>query len=79
MGLLDQAQTALKLRDFLTPRNLQYLGVLLSVVTEKDSPAFSVVWARFAAYFPGHPKAPSQALKRLRQLRQILEEGGHIQ
>jgi len=77
-GFLDQVQTAAKLRAFLTPRNLQFLGILLEIVTDEDSPAFPAVWARFAGYFPAHPKAPSQALSRLRALRRILEESGSL-
>ena len=66
--------TNMKFVKFLSPRNMQFLDVLLEVATKEDSPAFSVVWARFAAYFPQHPDAPSQALGKLRELHQLVKE-----
>lgn len=74
MGILDQAKAGMKLRAFLTPRNLQYLGALLDTVTDDKSPAFAPVWARFKAYFPTYPKASVEALGKLRELKGILAD-----
>ncbi|MHC4643934.1 MAG: hypothetical protein ACYTBJ_00430 [Planctomycetota bacterium] len=67
--------TAWKLKDFMTPRNLQYLGRLLEVVLVSETQAFNAVWAQFQTKFPAYPAAASEAQERLRRLYHILKEG----
>jgi hypothetical protein len=64
-----------KLKEYLTPRNLQYLDVLLGVVTDKSSPAFEPTWEWFKKHFPPeYHTVAEEALGKLHELRLLVQQ-----
>jgi hypothetical protein len=63
------------LMSFLTPRNLQYLDVLLDIVLDMRSPGVAQVWQTFGNRFGALARdAVSEAVDRLSQLHRIVRQ-----
>lgn len=64
---------SLSLLRFLTPKNLQYLDMLLRVILDERSAAYRPVWGEFGKIFEGFDFAVPDAIKQLKELHQIVK------